>query len=76
LTNLDLLPATGSVVIAAPLKIKQGSGSPLRVLALVPMPAIAFSPQKTRQRKKSTAPTRAANRTTKARKGRAGKKRR
>jgi len=38
LTNLDLLPATGSVVIAAPLKIKQGSGSPLRVLALVPMP--------------------------------------
>src|SRR5258708_28226865 len=43
LTNLDLLPPTGSVVIAAPLKIKQGSGSPLRVLALVPMPAIAFS---------------------------------
>jgi kynurenine formamidase len=36
LTNLDLLPATGSVVIAAPLKIKQGSGSPLRVIALVP----------------------------------------
>ena len=39
LTNLDLLPATGSVVIAAPLKIKQGSGSPLRVLALVPTPS-------------------------------------
>ena len=39
LTNLDLLPAIGSVVIAAPLKIKQGSGSPLRVLALVPAPA-------------------------------------
>ena len=38
LTYLDLLPATGSVVIAAPLKIKQGSGSPLRVLALVPTP--------------------------------------
>jgi len=38
LTNLDLLPATGSVVIAGPLKIKQGSGSPLRVLALVPTP--------------------------------------
>lgn len=35
LTNLDLLPATGAVVFAAPLKIKQGSGSPLRVLALV-----------------------------------------
>ena len=38
LTNLDLLPATGSIVIAAPLKIKQGSGSPLRALALVPVP--------------------------------------
>ena len=36
LTNLDLLPPTGAVVIAPPLKIRQGSGSPLRVLALVP----------------------------------------
>ena len=36
LTNLDQLPATGAVVIAAPLKIVGGSGSPLRVLALVP----------------------------------------
>jgi kynurenine formamidase len=36
LTNLDLLPATGAVVIAAPLKLVDGSGSPLRVLALVP----------------------------------------
>lgn len=36
LTNLDRLPATGAVVIAAPLKIVRGSGSPLRVLALVP----------------------------------------
>ena len=35
LTNLDQLPATGAVVIAAPLKIVNGSGSPLRVLALV-----------------------------------------
>jgi hypothetical protein len=35
LTNLDLLPPTGALVIAAPLKIKEGSGSPLRVLALV-----------------------------------------
>jgi kynurenine formamidase len=35
LTNLDLLPPTGAVVIAAPLKIREGSGSPLRVLALV-----------------------------------------
>jgi kynurenine formamidase len=36
LTNLDLLPPTGALVIAAPLKIQQGSGSPLRALALVP----------------------------------------
>lgn len=36
MTNLDLLPATGAVIIAAPLKIIEGSGSPLRVLALVP----------------------------------------
>ncbi len=35
LTNLDQLPATGALVIAAPLKIVGGSGSPLRVLALV-----------------------------------------
>ena len=35
LINLDQLPATGAVVIAAPLKIVDGSGSPLRVLALV-----------------------------------------
>jgi kynurenine formamidase len=36
LTNLDLLPPTGAVVFAAPLKVRKGSGSPLRVLALVP----------------------------------------
>jgi kynurenine formamidase len=36
LTNLDQLPATGAVVIAAPLKIVNGSGSPLRVLAITP----------------------------------------
>ena len=35
LRNLDQLPPTGAVIIAAPLKIQQGSGSPLRVLALV-----------------------------------------
>lgn len=34
LCNLDQLPPTGAVVIAAPLKIVDGSGSPLRVLAL------------------------------------------
>ena len=36
MTNLDLLPPTGAVIVAAPLKIENGSGSPLRVLALVP----------------------------------------
>ena len=36
LRNLDQLPATGAVVIAAPLKIVKGSGSPLRVLAIAP----------------------------------------
>jgi kynurenine formamidase len=35
LCNLDQLPPTGAIVIAAPLKIVNGSGSPLRVLALV-----------------------------------------
>jgi kynurenine formamidase len=35
LRNLDQLPATGAIVVAAPLKIVNGSGSPLRVLALV-----------------------------------------
>jgi kynurenine formamidase len=35
LANLDLLPLVGSVVIAAPLKILRGSGSPVRALALV-----------------------------------------
>jgi kynurenine formamidase len=34
LANLDLLPATGAALIAAPLKILRGSGSPARVLAL------------------------------------------
>lgn len=36
LCNLDQLPPTGAIVIAAPLKIVGGSGSPLRVLALAP----------------------------------------
>ena len=35
LCNLDQLPPTGAVLITAPLKIENGSGSPLRVLALV-----------------------------------------
>jgi kynurenine formamidase len=36
LCNLDQLPATGAVVIAAPLKIVNGSGSPVRVIAIAP----------------------------------------
>jgi kynurenine formamidase len=35
LRNLDRLPARGAIVIAAPLPIVSGSGSPARVLALV-----------------------------------------
>ncbi|WP_159738485.1 cyclase family protein [Vibrio atypicus] len=35
LKNLDLLPPTGAMIVAAPLKISDGSGSPLRVLALI-----------------------------------------
>ncbi|MEM7250336.1 MAG: cyclase family protein [Pseudomonadota bacterium] len=35
LTNLDQLPATGALIVSAPLKIEQGSGSPTRVLAVV-----------------------------------------
>jgi kynurenine formamidase len=34
LCNLDRLPATGAIVIALPLKIVRGSGSPARVIAL------------------------------------------
>jgi len=54
LTNLDLLPPTGAIVIAAPLKIRDGSGSPLRAIALVPAPA--------------NAPARDRNRTSEAKK--------
>jgi kynurenine formamidase len=36
LCNLDQLPPVGAVVIAAPLKIVGGSGSPLRVIAITP----------------------------------------
>ncbi len=36
LCNLDLLPPTGATILSAPLKILNGSGSPLRVLALKP----------------------------------------
>lgn len=36
LCNLDQLPPTGAIVIAAPLKIVNGSGSPVRVVAIAP----------------------------------------
>lgn len=35
LRNLDQLPPTGAVLLAAPLKIRGGTGSPLRVMALI-----------------------------------------
>ena len=35
LTNLDKLPPQGAILITPPLKIRQGSGSPVRALALV-----------------------------------------
>lgn len=35
LRNLDQLPPQGTLILSAPLKIEGGSGSPLRVLALV-----------------------------------------
>jgi kynurenine formamidase len=35
LANLDMLPPTGAVIFCPPLKIRNGSGSPLRVLALI-----------------------------------------
>jgi len=38
LANLQRLPATGSLLIPAPLRIVGGSGSPARVFALVPVP--------------------------------------
>ena len=39
LNNLDKLPPIGAVIVTAPLKIIDGSGSPLRVLAFVPAAA-------------------------------------
>ena len=35
LANLDQLPPTGAILLAPPLKIKNGTGSPLRVLAMI-----------------------------------------
>jgi kynurenine formamidase len=36
LCNLDQLPPRGAILIVTPLKIKNGTGSPIRALALVP----------------------------------------
>jgi kynurenine formamidase len=36
LCNLDSLPPTEAIVVAAPLKLVNGSGSPVRAIALVP----------------------------------------
>jgi len=33
--NLDLVPATGSTVVVAPIKLEGGSGGPVRILALI-----------------------------------------
>ena len=33
--NLDKLPVTGATVFAAPMKIKDGSGGPLRIVAKI-----------------------------------------
>ncbi len=36
LTNVDQLPAKGALLIAAPVKLRDGTGAPVRVLAFVP----------------------------------------
>ena len=36
LANVDKLPETGAIVIATPLKIEHGSGSPVRAIAVAP----------------------------------------
>jgi kynurenine formamidase len=33
--NLEQLPATGAYVVALPMKIKNGSGGPLRIIAWI-----------------------------------------
>ena len=39
IANLEQVPAKGAYIVAAPMKIKGGSGSPLRLLAWVPVVA-------------------------------------
>jgi isatin hydrolase len=43
LSNLDQLPPIGAIVIATPLKIVGGSGSPLRVIAMRQRPLSSSS---------------------------------
>ena len=38
LANLNSLPAKGSWIIALPMKIRGGSGAPLRIVALIVKP--------------------------------------
>ena len=35
LSNLDILPPTGARIIVAPMKIKGGSGAPVRVFVMI-----------------------------------------
>ena len=37
LTNLDRLPARGAFIVALPMKIKGGTGAPLRAIAMLPI---------------------------------------
>ena len=34
--NLDKLPVKGAFIVALPMKIKGGSGAPLRIVAIIP----------------------------------------
>ena len=46
LTGLDRLPPTGATVLALPMKIKGGSGGPLRAVAVVPPDLVPCSVEK------------------------------
>ena len=53
LIHLDRLPPAGAIVIAAPLKIVRGSGSPCRVIALVPGKQAKSGKRKVKTKKKN-----------------------
>ena len=36
LANLDRVPAHGATIVALPMKIRGGSGGPLRIIAIIP----------------------------------------